>query len=369
MFAFKYLSNLPGWRTKRKIVIIESDDWGSLRAPVGNGLEIMQNKGFPLGDADSIRFNQFDDLASGEDLEHLFGVLDSVKDSKGNSAVLTALSLVANPDFQKIKADDFQNYHYMDLPESLKRQGKSKAWALWQEGYQNNVFIPEFHGREHLNVASWLRDLQHNDPIAMEGFKHEFWGFRQKPDSVSYQAAFDLQYKEDLDIQKNILQDGLRLFENLHGRKANFMVPPNGSFSNKLQQVTAEGGIKYISTPKIFHEPLSEGKTKKHFRYLGKKNKHDQLYLTRNAVFEPSAPRKTDWVDACLRDIETAFQFNKPATISSHRVNYIGCHYTHNRDHGLKELRRLLSQITKTWPEVEFMSSVELGNLISKNNI
>ena len=25
------LSNLPGWRTKRHIIVIESDDWGSIR--------------------------------------------------------------------------------------------------------------------------------------------------------------------------------------------------------------------------------------------------------------------------------------------------------------------------------------------------
>ena len=27
----KNLSNLPGWRTDRKIVVLESDDWGSIR--------------------------------------------------------------------------------------------------------------------------------------------------------------------------------------------------------------------------------------------------------------------------------------------------------------------------------------------------
>lgn len=25
--------NIPGWRTKRHIVVIESDDWGSVRMP------------------------------------------------------------------------------------------------------------------------------------------------------------------------------------------------------------------------------------------------------------------------------------------------------------------------------------------------
>lgn len=27
------LLNIPGWRTNRKIVVIESDDWGSIRMP------------------------------------------------------------------------------------------------------------------------------------------------------------------------------------------------------------------------------------------------------------------------------------------------------------------------------------------------
>jgi len=29
----KNLVNIPGWRTNRKIVVIESDDWGSVRMP------------------------------------------------------------------------------------------------------------------------------------------------------------------------------------------------------------------------------------------------------------------------------------------------------------------------------------------------
>lgn len=368
MHLIKYLSNLPGWRTQRKIVVFESDDWGSLRAPSSRGLEIMQKKGLPIGNTDSIRFNQYDDLASSDDLECLFQVLNSFKDSKGNPMVITALSLVANPDFEKIKADEYRSYHYIELPDSLNKQNKLKAWKLWQEGYQKRLFVPEFHGREHLNVASWLRDLQQNDPEAIEGFKHKFWGFRQKANSISYQAAFDVEFKDDINLQKEIIKDGLFLFEKLHGRKANFIVPPNGPFSNILQKVAADAGIKYISTPKIFNEPLGAGKTRKHFRYLGKKNKHNQFYLTRNAFFEPSAPRKTDWVDACLKEVETAFQFNKPATISSHRVNYIGKHDIQNRDHGLNELKRLLFQITKNWPDVEFLSSSDLGDVIKIEN-
>jgi len=367
MSILKSLSNIPGWRTKRKIVVIESDDWGSLRAPSGDGLKKMQDLGLPLGNKEGIRFNKYDDLASSDDLASLFEVLESVKDSKGHSAVLTPLCLVANPDFQKIEKNHFKKYYYHTFLESLELQNKSNAWKLWQEGYQNKLFIPEFHGREHLNVAAWMRDLQKNDNATMQGFKHKFWGFRQKEGAISYQAAFDLQFQSDLAVQQDILKDGLVLFEKLHGRKAKFFVPPNGPFHHTLEKVAALAGIEYMSTPKIHHEPLGNGKTKKHFRYIGKKNIHQQLYLTRNAFFEPSSIRKTDWVDACLHEIKTAFKFSKPATISSHRVNYIGEHDATNRTNSLMQLSKLLKQIKTNWPDVEFMSSSELGYVITNN--
>jgi hypothetical protein len=63
------------------------DDWGSLRVPFGDRLEQMKDLGLPLGNKDVIRFNKYDDLLSSDDLESLFEVLVSVKDSKGHSAV------------------------------------------------------------------------------------------------------------------------------------------------------------------------------------------------------------------------------------------------------------------------------------------
>jgi len=31
--AMRNVANIPGWRTDRKIVVIESDDWGAIRMP------------------------------------------------------------------------------------------------------------------------------------------------------------------------------------------------------------------------------------------------------------------------------------------------------------------------------------------------
>jgi hypothetical protein len=86
--------------------------------------------------------------------------------------------------------------------------------------------------------------------------------------------------------------------------------------------------------------------------------------LTRNCIFEPSEEGK-DWVDSCIRDIKIAFRMRKPAVISTHRVNYIGALEENNRARGLKQLDELLGAVTKRWPDVEFITSDQLGDIIA----
>jgi hypothetical protein len=358
----KNISNIPGWRTNPKIVVIESDDWGSIRMSSNESYNTLKKAGLSLDKGAGARYNKYETLASKEDLKHLFEVLKSVKDKNGSSAKMTAVSLVANPDFKKIKEDNFHNYYYEPFTKTLERYGKHGAFALWQQGIKENIFIPEFHGREHLNIQAWLRALRQGDKEALLAFEYGIWGYNRKK-GIGFQAAFDLEFASDLEQQKQIVKEGLVLFEKLHGYQANFFVPPNGPINDQLEKTAAENGIKFMSTPKIQQEVLGEGRTKRHFRYLGKKNKHNQLYITRNAFFEPSGSRK-DEVAICLKQIEMAFKYNKPAIISSHRVNFIGGLNEENRTTSLEQFSTLLKTIVKTWPEVEFMTSTELGLVI-----
>jgi len=360
-----HLSNLPGWRTNRKIVVFESDDWGSIRMPSKQAFDKLSNTGIDLTSGDAIRYNANDTLASKDDLSALFEVLHSTKDKIGKPAVFTPISLVANPDFEKIKASGFQQYFYEPFTETLKRYKREDALELWQEGINNRLFVPEFHGREHLNVQVWMRRLQKKDPHTLAAFEQGMWGFINS-DSITYQAAFDLEYPEDIEYQKSVIKEGLELFEKLHGYKATFFVPPNGPFNSQLEEFSFKGGVKYLSTSKIHPEPQGNNQFKKKFYWLGKKNNHGQRYITRNAFFEPSQPGK-DWVDSCLNDISLAFRYHKPATVSTHRVNYIGSLNPTNRDLGLTQLSQLLKEITKRWPDVEFMTSAELGYLIASS--
>jgi len=238
---------------------------------------------------------------------------------------------------------------------------------LYLQGIDNKIFIPQFHGREHLNVPVWMKALRNNDLETIIAFNEEMWAIIPKhlgKQGIELLAAFQLSDISDLDTQKEIIKEGLHLFLKLFGYSAEYFVPPNGHINNKLNSVCYENGIRYRSTSKIQIETNGIGKIRKKIHWLGQTDISGIKYITRNCFFEPSSVGK-DWVDNCLNDIKIAFRWNKPAIISSHRVNYIGTHEKSNRDRGLKELNRLLSLIIKNWPNVEFMSTDKLGNLIS----
>ena len=365
----KELSNIPDWKTKRRIVVIESDDWGTLRMPSMDAFRRLEEAGLELrkGTGEAERFNMNDNLATGKDLESLFEVLSSVKDSRGNPAVLTPVSIVGNPDFQKIEASGFQDYYYEPFTETLKRSpGCENSFELWKEGIEKKLFVPQMHGREHLNVLAWMKALRAGDKQARLAFKEGVWGFIPESfPAVSYLAAYLLDDPEDMDFHKKVLAEGLQLFEEIFAYKAVFFVPPNGVFNNSLNKTLAENGIKFRSGSKIQSETLGSGKTKNRLHYHGQKDRHGIRYIVRNSVFEPSKAG-IDWEDTCLNDVNSAFRWNKPAIISTHRVNFVGALHPENRDKGLGQLSRLLKQIVKNWPDVEFMTTEQLGAIMNK---
>ena len=65
-----------------------------------------------------------------------------------------------------------------------------------------------------------------------------------------------------------------------------------------------------------------------------------------------------------MADITLAFKYKKPAVISSHRVNYTGGLDKKNREFGNHQLALLLNEIMNKWSDVEFLTSVELGNFL-----
>ena len=70
-------------------------------------------------------------------------------------------------------------------------------------------------------------------------------------------------------------------------------------------------------------------------------------------------------MEECFNNINYSFLLKKPAIISSHRLNFMGGLNLKNREENLMLLEELLSNIIRKWPQVEFFSSDDLGNIIN----
>ena len=228
--------NLFGWTTNRKIVVFESDDWGSIRVPSKEVYDLFKLSGFPVENSD---YNRLDTLESKNDLEFLFEVLASYKNSHGHHPIFTPNVIVANPDFRKIEASGFATYFYESLPETFQRYyPKEDVFAVYRQGMDQNLFHPQFHGREHLNIHRWMKRLQERDEDTLFSFQHRST-YSGKSD-YSFMEAFDFDSADVIDFQKEVIRDGLNLFEQLFGYRSKSFIPPCYVWDSKIENALKE---------------------------------------------------------------------------------------------------------------------------------
>lgn len=360
------LLNLPGWHTKRRIVVIESDDWGSIRMPSKEVYEKCLRQGYRV---DINPYERYDSLASQDDLELLFNLLSQFRDIHGNHPVITANCVVANPDFEKIKDSNFQEYHYELITETFERYPHHKNnFNLWLNGKENRLFYPQFHAREHLNVSLFMKALRENDPDVRFGFENQMPGSIRKGNNNGNYFVEATFYDSLIDKNEKlkIYIDGLGIFEKIFRYKSESIVPPNYTWSKDYNKVMEAYGVKFIQGSGKMREPVPGKKPKYSRRFMGHKNAEGQLDLVRNVSFEPTLTHPTNTVPKTLAEIALAFKMQKPAVISSHRINYVGYLDEKNRDNNLRSLKVVLKEIIKRWSNVEFMNSIELGHYINQ---
>jgi hypothetical protein len=251
----------------------------------------------------------------------------------------------------------------------LKYSPNDKTFDVWKQGINENLFYPQFHGREHVNVALWMRLLRNNNLIFRKAFDAGLWGLGPEilnVDKINIQASFDALDKKELVFQQYAIKEGLDLFEKIFKFRSKSYIANNFVWDLSLNEALFENGIRFLQGMKYQKLPYFYGsKRKMIYHYTGQKNQFGQTYLVRNCSFEPTLFKNQDNVSACLKDISKAFFWKKPAIITTHRLNYIGSIVENNRKANLNSLNKLLSEIITMWPNVEFLTTVELGEIIN----
>lgn len=369
-FITNQVKNISGWRTKRKIVVISVDDYGNVRLHSKDARDKLNQAGLKVHS----HFDAYDSLETREDLEMLYETLQSVKDKNGHSAVFTPYTLPCNINFEAMEAEDWSHYRYELLPETYSKLATfypsvyNGAWELWKEGIARGMMQPQFHGREHLNLKVFNEKLKKRDYEVLTALKNRSYTSISHSGypTFGYTAAFGFwNFSENAQFPK-IIQEGLNSFEKVFGYGATHFTSPGGREHPVIHQSLHDNGIRYLDTPFVKLEHQGKGSYRRIVNYTGKKNQLDMTYLVRNVVFEPTVPRRFDWVSYAIKQIEAAFFWHRPAIISSHRVNFCGHIDAANRKKGLDSLRMLLKEIVKRWPTAEFISAMQLTDILCK---
>ncbi len=361
--------NAIGWKTKQKYLIIESDDWGAIRMPDISTYKIFIENCIPV---DSLHIDKFDSLESTDDLESLFQVLTSIVDRKGNPAVLTAYHVMANPNFEAIEKNGRTKYEYETILETYKRNSHTQdSFSSIQKGMKMGVYVPQFHGREHIHVKRWMEAINSESSKEHIAFKNKSIISSKstictKPFSKNYFAGQDYSDSSEFEDLESIIEDGLDLFVQIFGFKSISFTPQGSFWGDHILKTLHDKGVILIGG-RQFH-PMPNGKHKFiNNKKWGEKNELGQIHWRRNCMFEPSRNQNFPWVEKCLAEIEIAFRWGKPAVISAHRENFIGSIFEENKTISLKKLKDLLKHVLKKWPDVQFISTHQLAEIMNKS--
>ncbi len=351
---------LLSWKTKHNILVIESDDWGSIRTSSKKAFQDLVNRGYNLKASPYA----YDALETEEDLQKLFSILNSIMDYRGRKACFTANMILANPDFKAISESQFKTFHYENVDETLNRiHGNLNVAKLWNEGIITKSFIPQLHGLHHIQSKFWLEDLKNDNTLAHLTFDLGMCGipkYCNKEYKSYYGPVFNEEhYKEEFEIE-DYINNGFNKFYQQFGYYSDSVIAPNYCWADYVEKKWNALGIKYIQG-NLFQVIGRESKRQSHF--IGKKTRFGGVNLVRNCTFEPII-NPENAVEKCLREIDLSFKLRIPATVCSHRVNYVGTIDPLLRNKNLRLLKKLLLETQKRWPTVIFLSAPELGYLI-----
>jgi hypothetical protein len=364
-----HLRNIFGWRTDQKVVVIESDDWGSIRMSSKSACDRLRKLGHPV---DKNPYHLLDGLETNSDIQFLAEILKK-KSFNGRNPKITLNNSTANPDFTKIKDDNFQMFYREPCDLSYQRYKNSDQVIFSiKQGISEGVFDVQYHGAEHLQSVRWMKALREDKRMERQAFDVGVFSpaiANSTGYSMEYMDALDYDSKSEITHQKQYLKEGYDIFKSIWGHKAKSFIAPCYRWSTELERTLLDLGILNIQGQRAQLSPKDEigYKQRKIYHYTGERNELGQVYTIRNVIFEPSYYGFDRAINGALSQIEAAFFMRVPAIISSHRINYTSRLSIENRDQGIAALTTLLDILHKKYPDLIFMGSSELGNIIKQD--
>ena len=355
-----------GLKTNKKIVVFESDDWGSDRNFSKENLDklLLMHPEF-MPDC----YQKFDTLETEDDVRELKNVLLSYLGADNRPAVFTLNFATFNLDVDEMKNAKLKEIKFIPFQLYYKiKNGNEKVLEEVLDGKSKNCFSYELHSREHINSGTLLSDIKEGNKLVADAFNLKIVGVN----SENY-CGMDVLNTSNKNSLK-ILGDAMDEFRKVFGKTSESYIAPCYVWKPSDEKVLEKLGVKYLQG-KIFQNlPINKDRYKKKCHKFGEKSKNANLYyFYRNCFFEPTRDRlkgKSDdeILKKTMQEIGIAFRCKKPAVVCTHRVNYVGGIVKENRISNLKLLKQLLEQIKQKYPDVIFKSSTKMCKEIIAEN-
>jgi hypothetical protein len=326
------------WRepyVEEPVVILESDDWGP---------------GAP---------------EHGDALRRLLQVLATHRDGVGRPAVLTANMVLSVPDGSAIAAGGFTAYVRRELDVDFPDLFRTMA-----EGLAAGTFIPQLHGREHLNPEALVRRARDGDielRALLETPGWSDWETLDSPLQGHFVDGGELPTRPvAADQQSVMVAEGIRLFARAFGGLPSSAVAPCYLWDDDTEAAWAGAGVRYIQTAGyrcIGRDSDGSYIQSPQWIHAGSTNRHGQRYLVRNVMYEPADGR--GW-EAAWCEVRRRFGEAQPAVVSTHRYNYT-C--LASQEQALLGLDELLDRVCRHYPWVRFAASPEWGRWLERGEL
>lgn len=359
-----YLQNALGNSIRgNPVLIIESDDWGMERIQDKDKFEKLKDAGIKV-DNDPYSYHDF--LETDREMEQLLSFLSSFKDINGEGLKITANTVMANPDFDLIRNNNFEQWYFVPFSANyLRKRNSENVLNLMKQGNVENLFISQFHGREHLHAISWLNALKNEHRETLLAFEHNSYAHPSsyfKGSKMNFQTTLHVRNEVELGFARTGIKEGIEIFKNNFGFSPTSFIAPRYIWPEKIESSLIDGGIKVLQGKIMRLEPYGAGNEslKSHFRFQLSKAKHGGINSVRNVFFEPAQNRHFPWLKDAMNRIRIAFKLKKPAVISMHRLNFVNGIDSKNSQRNLELLSILIKSVQKEFPNVLFSSSDKL---------
>lgn len=317
------------WREpimRRPVLVIESDDWGA--GP----------------------------LAQAAALQGLDQVLACHHDCTGRVPVLNLALVLAVPDGPAIAAGGHYRRVALDAPcfapivEALRAGAARGTFALQLHGMEH-FWPPTLMASPDPAVQAWLRQPVPEATERLPSPLQSRWVDARTLPSAPHGAQ----------AIRDAAREEVQAFERTFGVAPRAVVPPTFVWTRTVESAWASAGIEFVVTPGWrYTQRNANGLPAGDEGPIANGDREGALtYLARRDYFEPARGRDAAYA---LRALANAVTEGRPCLLENHRDNYIFDDEQAKRS--LVELDALCAGALQRFPQLRFVSTVELGRIV-----